>query len=327
MQYDCIEKMGMSSIWYTTDDSYKSHNFCRKLEMSFITRFRQIFNFFKKNREEIHHLEIYPGGKFSGIYAILARYFKLKIICAERGDLLYYKPKYKGGYSLLTRFSMLITYKLAHVVWYREFYMLEILKRIGVKQCIFIPNGIKVSDEQNKKKDLDFLWVNRVIPERNANWFVQNLSNDSFSATRNVLIGLLFQETKYKDLEQKLIEDKPDNLELLSFSNPKEYYQRSKFFVLPARIVYVNNSLLEAMSFGVIPLVSDTQESDKIVINGVNGFVFENSQEAFLDCMQKVSALSKEEYESISKAARAKIIADFSDEVYLQRLEKMYTEI
>jgi hypothetical protein len=93
-----------------------------------------IISYFKKNQAELHHLEVYPGGRFSFVYVLLSWYFGVPCICAERGDLLYFK---KGGYDLFTRISMWICYKLSDIVWYREPYMLALLEKINVRNVFF----------------------------------------------------------------------------------------------------------------------------------------------------------------------------------------------
>ncbi len=325
LQFNCIQKLGLQSIWFVTSPKDKPDIIT--LEASFLNRIIQVFSFLKKNKKCVKHVEIYPGGRFSFIYAVLARFFGLKVICVERGDLQYYKPQQEGGYDKLTRISMFVTYKLAHLVWYREPYMLGVLEKIGVKKLYFISNCVRTKPESKLSNEFTFLWVNRVTTERNAIWFVRNLSHEAFINTKNILLGLLKNQPLFDALQEEVISIRPNNLDLIDYADPTDYLLNSKFFVLPALAVYLNNSLLEAMSYGVVPLISYTTDSAKIVTDGVDGFIFEHTPEAFLACMQKAISLSEVDYQKMSAAAKQKIATDFSEDVYYQRLAKMYNEL
>jgi glycosyltransferase involved in cell wall biosynthesis len=179
------------------------------------------------------------------------------------------------------------------------------------------PNFVK----RNKGK-FDFIWVNRLIEERFSNWFIDALKKPIFINTQNILLGLQNENNQSKYVD----ENKTSNIELISYSNPKEYYENASFFVLPAKIVFANNSLLEAMSYGVVPIVSKAEGTDLIVKDGINGFVFETYEE-FLECMIKAHELSENEYLRLSNNARETIKNDFSVEYYTDNLLKLYKSL
>lgn len=127
-------------------------------------------------KHKAHHIEVYPGGRFAFVYVCLAWLMQKKSIVVERGDLVdwYEKP-------LSLRISMWICYKLSTIVWYKEPYMENILDGIGVKKKFFIHNaGPTVKDVKScLKREIDFLWVNRLIEQRRADWFVDILAKKS----------------------------------------------------------------------------------------------------------------------------------------------------
>jgi len=324
LQNEIVEQNGFIPIWLQCNSNEAKAEGSRKiiLSNSILKRtfylFKQVYN----NRKKIHHVEIYPGGRFAIIFSILCKILNVKIICVERGDLLYYR---KNGYSFLTRVSMYFTYKLANVVWYRELYMKEKLKAIGVKNLTFFHNVTAYPDfTKSTKGSIDFIWVNRLINERFSNWFVDALKNDAFIHSKNALLGL--QKENCSTQANYMKENKPKNLEIFGYINPQYYYQNASFFVLPAKIVYANNSLLEAMSYGVVPIVSNAEGTELIVKNGVNGFVFETYEE-FLQCMIKAHNLSEKEYLSLSNNAKETIKNDFSVEYYTFELLELYKSI
>ncbi|MBN8835557.1 MAG: hypothetical protein ABS68_00515 [Niastella sp. SCN 39-18] len=293
------------------------------LSAGFVSRIQQVHAFFKRNKNQIHHLEIYPGGRISFIYLFLAKWFSLKTICAERGDLLYFK---KGGYDLLTRFSMYCCYKFSNIVWYREPYMKEILEKLRKKNLFFLHNAIPVGTHliQNENKDIDFLWVNRIIPQRKAKWFIKKISTPEFKNTKNILVGIL-QHTKLNSDVAYVINNCPLNLTLVDYTPaPEAYYKRAKYFVLPADVVFANHALLEAMSWGVVPLVSDIGGANLIVEKNKNGFIFEHTETGFNQAMNEALHLDRETYLAYAEASQQKIKETFNTEKYAEKLKVLY---
>ncbi len=284
----------------------------------------QVFNFIRKYARSIHHLEIYPGSVLSFYYLLVGKLFGLKIICVERGDLTYYCSK---EYSRLTRISMRTCYKYSDIVWYRELFMKPVLEKIGSRKLFFLHNAVHIYKDEIlpvSQKSIDFLWMNRVVPERRSDWFVQILKNEFFKSTKNLLIGII-PGSSYKKEQGTIEENKTPNLTIKEFvSNPVEYYKESRFFVMPAEFTFANNALLEAMSYGVIPLISAQQGSELIVENGVSGFIFPHTFEGFEEAMVRVLNLNAIALEEMSKAARQKMISEFSEEKYITSIHEMY---
>lgn len=331
LQLSAIKEFGYEPNYFVTDIKPGSECYFedaaqqQKLEKTFFKRLVQVFFFIKKNRKAIHHVELFPGGRFSFIYVILSKLFFLKTLCGERGDLLYYHQK---GYSLPTRVSMWFCYKFSDMVWYRELYMKAKLEKIRTKGLFFLHNAIEQGADDRQpavKKDIDFLWLNRIIPERKYKWVINILKKAEFKHTYNYMVGLLPESTFVKD--QKYVEQNtPSNLTVKPYTDmPFSFYKRARFFILPADVVFANHALLEAMSYGVVPLISRQPGSDLIVDHKINGFIFEHTEESMQDSMHKAIALSSGEYESYSKNAYQKIKNDFSGTKYIQKLRTLYS--
>ncbi|MBK8710529.1 MAG: glycosyltransferase [Niastella sp.] len=329
LQIELIQQLNWEPVFFVNtyrphfDEYFSSAGAQILLATGFASRIKQVFSFFKKNKETIHHLEIYPGGRISFIYLFLAKWFSLKTICAERGDLLYFN---KGGYDFFTRFSMYCCYKFSNIVWYREPYMKEKLEKLRKKNLYFLHNAIPVESHpiQNEERDIDFLWVNRIIPQRKAKWFIQKLSTPEFKNTKNILVGILQNTILNPDVEY-VIKNSPENLTLVDYtSTPESYFKRAKYFVLPSDIVFANHALLEAMSWGVVPLVSDIGGANLIVEKNKNGFIFEHTQSGFNQAMDDALHLDTETYLAYSKGSKKKIREVFSTEKYAEKLKLLY---
>jgi len=328
-QVEYFNKIGYVFDVFTTDrlkDSKRNlpgGNDLFILEPSFFKRILQIYRYLKKRSNCIKHVEAYPGGRFSMFYVLFSKLFKLKMITVERGDLLYL-----NRYPLITKLSMILCYKFSDVVWYKEFYMKKILDKLKVKNTFFLHNSIKNTSYNTNYLDkrVEFLWVNRIIPERKISWFTDILKENKFKDTKNLLLG--FQDIL--ENEQRRSSSKVlslNNLKVCGYIEPEDSYLSSKYFVLPSDIVFCNNSLLEAMSHGVVPLVSDVEGARLIVEDGVSGIVFEHNKRAFQSAMEKALNISKEQYEIMAKNAVEKVRKDFSYKKWGEKLLAKYKEL
>ncbi len=331
LQTEVIIELGYEPTYFVSTYNIHSAHFFKQpgsqsiLKTGFLKRLHHVNTYFKKNKKSIHHIEVYPGGRFAFLYVLLARVYSIKSICAERGDLLYF---HKKGYPKSVRFSMWFCYKYSNLVWYREPYMKSILEKYN-KNLFFLHNAVKLNNEpvNASERDITFLWLNRIIPERKGDWYIETLAHPQLKETKNYLVGIT-AASAYKNVQEYILKNKPANLSIADFTvNPEQFYKRSKFFVLPAKVVFANHALLEAMSYGVVPLVSDQTGSSLIIDNGKNGFIFDHNKNHFEAAILKAFNLSDEEYNRLSVAAEEKIKNTFSEEKYKAAIKEMYSLI
>ena len=328
-QVKCLNNHNYIAHVFTNDSLgnsahiFNSGNKLYILEKTFFKRFSQIYFFVKKYKKTINHVEIYPTGRFSFIYLLIAKLFKIKSIIVERGGICLYDKS-----DILTKFSMRICYRFSDIVWYREIYdQFDIKKKLigwGSKQLFFLPNAapdVKFYS-RNKSNEFVFLWANRFLKERKTNWVVDfvNESRDS----KSIMLGIMGNN----DEEKYALENQSEYLQVLEYQDPKPYFFKSKFFVFPSDVVFLNNALLEAMAHGLVPLISNVKLSKLIIDNGINGFIFDHNFESFKKAMKKALALSEGEYLKMSNNAIKKVKDSFSFDAwsnqYIKLIEKAH---
>ena len=295
-------------------------NSLKILKKGLFKRIIQVNNFLMQNKDEIHHVEIYPGSRFSFIYLIISKAYKLKSLVVERGDISLYKDKF------FTKFSMRFCYKFSDLIWYRETYKdLDVKKQLtkwGANKIIFIPNAVSLKKiKKNYSFEYVFLWANRFLKERKVKWFVDSVNEIKFS--KSIMLGLM---NKVYDNEKYAVDNKSNYLDVVNYQNPVDFYLKSKFFVFPSEVVFLNNSLIEAMSYGVVPLISNVQNSELIVDDGINGFIFEHSKNGLISAMRKALDLTEIEYKKMSENAIEKIEKSFSYKVWCRSYTDMINE-
>lgn len=107
---------------------------------------------------------------------------------------------------------------------------------------------------------------------------------------------------------------------------PFDLYKRAKFFLLPADIVFCNYALLEAMSFGVVPIVSRVEGTSRIVKEGIDGLVVPNTLDGLKIGLRRSLSMG-DEWKNMSTAAYMKIKHAFSIEDWAKKLLALYHTI
>ena len=328
-QLDHLNALGYAFDVFTSDALGDSEanlpagNTLTRVAPGAVARTAQVWRYLAANRHRLNHVEVYPGGRFAALYAALAKLHRIPVMVVERGDLLY-----RDRYDASVRASMALTYRLADVVWCREFYQERALRRGGIPRVFLLANAVAAPVEiaAPDERVVEFAWVNRLIVERKARWVADALAHPDLAEARTVMLGIQPGTTdpataaQQDDLQARRL----PNLELLPYADPQWLYRRARFFLLPSDIVYCNNALLEAMAHGVIPLVSDVEGARLIVDHGVDGFVFPHSPEGLRMAMAAARALSPAEYRRMSLAAAAKMRTRFSAERWAHQLASEY---
>lgn len=294
-----------------------------RLTRSPLARLNALARYFRSAGSTIHHAEIYPGGRFAWVYLAMARRAGVPTIVVERGDLLGFATA-----SWPLRAAMRLTYRHADLVWYREPYAERELARLGAPELAFLPNAVAIPGElaPPEARDIDFLWVNRFIPERRADWFIEALGSPALQRTRALLLGLLPPEgldPAARAAQARVLATR-DGITIGPFSPPAPAYARSRFFVLPATIVYGNHSLLEAMAHGVVPVVSRAHGVERLVQDGHNGILFAHSREGLQDALERAQSLDEGTRCRMAVAARDTVLRAHSPPAYADALEAIY---
>ncbi len=302
-----------------------------QLESSPWARVRQVWRFLRLNRRTLNHVEIYPAGRFAAVYALMSRWFKIPILVVERGALLQYQ---KRTYDWSTRFSMRLCYQLADRIWCRAPYMQSAFDEWGLGQKTFLlPNAVPVPDQEPgplQGRDIDLLWANRLIPEYHPEWLVDLLRD--LSKERSLRCEILgFSVGGVSTGTDPRLEDRVrvklsriPGVHCRDYTDPRPYYERARFFLLPSEVVFANFGLLEAMSYGVVPIVTFDGASDQIVQDGVNGVLTSLDREGWLDGVKRAVNFDESAWQQLSRAARSTIEHQFSTDVWGRRLLEEY---
>ena len=91
------------------------------------------------------------------------------------------------------------------------------------------------------------------------------------------------------------------------------YYQKSKFLILPSYIEGMPTVVLEAMAQGVPAISSKVGAIEKVISSDEDGFLFEKGDRESLEhALKQALAMSEDEYHTMSEHVVIKIKTDFS---------------
>jgi glycosyltransferase involved in cell wall biosynthesis len=273
-----------------------------------------------------HHVEFYAVSHLSIPYLIMLKLLRQKFLVVERGDI-----SVISGYNPVVRAGMKLAYRLADLILYKEVYMAEPLRRLCSTPLAMVPNCVDerpVAD--GAARDIDFLWVNRIIPQRRAEWATAAMADERLADRSLLMLGLEERATLESDIangQERLRAAAGRNIELRGFLDPEPLYRRARYFCLPSTIVFGNNSMLEAMAAGVVPVVTEAPGVELIVEDGVNGIITPFDREAYREGVVRAAALGDEQWRAMSRKAVETVREKYSPQAWTSLMSDVYARI
>ena len=286
-------------------------------------------------KNNVHYCEYYYTAPFLQMIVVLIalKLFRVKVISIYRGGEIFYWD----GHSAAKKLFLKMANRLSHRIAYKEMYMPELLKKNGMfpRDSVYhLANSIEyreLSSDYIAQKENILLFHNSFKEWRHPDFLVDVIHRLKEETGDFKLILAGYREGA-DDGIMKVINNKikeyglSDFVELYGFASndPEYYYKRSKIFLLPSELVYCNYSLLEAMNFGVIPVVSDLDEDSNLIIDhGVDGYVLPNNADDWSKAILAILS-SSSRFERMSKKANLKIFNSFNSR---KRFEKYHSFI
>jgi len=275
-------------------------------------RLARIIKKFAPMYVEIYYRGHTDSGFRQWLYVIICRISHTMNAMILRGELYY--VDYLRFYQ---RFFYRRALNATDFVLYRETYMPSALKKLNVRneKVIFDPNKVNVKPFKSPPKTFEILYLNSFHKYRNVDLLVKAipivlLSCQNFSV-RIVGAQTVSELDWLRQLSSKLGVDSYVTVEFWT-SDPVRYYSNASIFVLPADVVYLNFSLLEAMERGLTPIIADVTDANKIINNGYDGYICDKNEK---DIAERIIYLLKnpDVLSSMGRRAHEKVEREFND--------------
>ncbi|AEH51662.1 glycosyltransferase family 4 protein [Pseudothermotoga thermarum] len=323
--------------------------------------FKTLKVFWSLLKEKPDYLEIYDYSVLTFPIIIFSKILGINTSIVIIGWELYRNDPFANRRKNLIQrlkdnLKRLLTWKALHfvdLIIVKEFHSLQIIlkqKKLENK-TIFQPNCIPLPEWETIKRiserEIHILWLNRIHRVKKAKdlvtaiGFFEEQYQHVYGNKPNVRVKIVgfnvlnrtpSMDPEYEYEVLKAVEEHnkkfSTKIEVLPFTdNPHEFYRNSKIFVLISEIVFLNYALLEAMSYGMIPIISKGEGYEKVILENYNGFTFEygNVEELARKIFQ-VLTLPSDLAEKISENAYNTVKENFSIETWVKNVMKARIE-
>jgi glycosyltransferase involved in cell wall biosynthesis len=230
------------------------------------------------------------------------------------------------------------TMDMQELVFFEGMPSLEIVRRISNTPLAFFPNYL--ADDLldgdavlRSKEAINILYFGRIAPDKNIHVCIDafNILCGKYDNMHLTIIGGYTRAVEYGKRIEKLIQDSPNKEKIEWIGNSpfeliKEKMKTHHFFIFPTheKAEGHSNSLTEAMSQGLIPIVSDWHFNRAIV--GNNELVVDGYEpQSYADRIDVI--IKDNNLEDLSKLMRQRIKENFLESVVLksvgEELEKV----
>lgn len=208
----------------------------------------------------------------------------------------------------------------------------NIYKRNNKNDTTYIPNGVNIENPTrlnklkrfNIQKDEYILFLGRLVPEKGIHTLI-----DAFKQLKTTKKLLIAGDATHTEEYVKKLKLQAEDDKRIIFTGPlygeekNEAYSNAYAFVLPSTIEGMPIVLLEAMSFGLCPVVSDIKENLEVTRHCIP-FKTRNASD-LKDKLQKIIANPKLK-DRIGKEAKRQAIAEYSWDRIAEKTYKLYGE-
>ena len=163
----------------------------------------------------------------------------------------------------------------------------EYFKKTYNRETIFIPNGVNkpelleaniIKTKWSLEKDNYILFVARIVPEKGLDYLIEAYKNVENKINKKLVIvgGSSHSATYFEEVRNKCAGD--ENIIMTGFQSGDtlaELFSNAYLYVLPSDVEGMPISLLEAMSYGNVCLVSDIPENKDVIDS--DSFTFKRS--------------------------------------------------
>ncbi len=203
------------------------------------------------------------------------------------------------------------------------------LNQIHSSKTINIPNGVNLMKLNNSKFEYPrkIIFSSRLVPQKNIEAILNylcHIENNLKDFEINIYgngpeYDKLFSIGKsFKKLKFKIIRDS---------RKPYINFKYGDIFINSSSYEGISNSLLEAMSCGLVPLVSNIPGNLRVIEDGFNGFSFNfKYKDSFLKSLNLIINSDKL-YKEISKKSYETIEKEFDFSIVVKKYKLLYKKL
>lgn len=307
------------------------YSFISKSEYKVVNYIKSFFIPFKiskklKNQDIIHQHQLLG----SWIAIILKTILKIPLLIRTGYDMYLFSLHENKSfyiqylYKLLTKLSFRLS-NIYTITSNSDAIFLKENLNIDSNKLRIRPNFI----EENKSKLFDqresnkILSVGRLEDQKNYLFLINSLRN--LSNWQVDIVGSGSQKRALEKIADE-VELKVNFVGNLKYEELERLYQNYKFYISTSKFEGNPKTVLEAMSFGCVPIVSNISNHTEIVKHNFNGFVFDLNESSIIKIFEN-EIVSLDNLETISQNVSKSLINTNSLEKIANLVHQDYLEI
>ena len=265
----------------------------------------------------------------------LAKLFGKKTVATIHG-LDWQRAKWGGFATRFLLFGEKIAAKYADEVIVLSHNVADYFEKTYHRKTIYIPNGIEepVIREPNiirHKWDVKggdyFLFLARIVPEKGLHYLLNAYRNLDTDKKLVIVGGSSHSEEYYNEMKELAKQDvRVIMTGFLQGEELEEWFSNAYAYILPSDIEGMPISLLEAMSYGNLCIVSDIPENTEVT--GEWGLSFEKgNEESLRSRLADALKMNSEQYESFKKGAKESVLKRFCWDNTVEQTLEVYEKV
>lgn len=213
-----------------------------------------------------------------------------------------------------------------------------VMQRFGAKDVSALPNCVDLTDAkafaQEKVKDkrtlpLHIGYLGRIEPNKGMTELLKACMKlkDSGMDFRLSLAGKEQNEGEYLSEFKRQLGDKFCYEGVVSGQQKQDFLRRLDVFILPTYFEGLPMSLLECMSYGIVPVTTAVGSIPQVVKDGVNGLLIKvHDAESITEALRQLDE-NRDLLLKLGREARNTIFDKFSMEGYVKKLNDIYRKL
>ncbi len=186
--------------------------------------------------------------------------------------------------------------------------------------CLHVPNGVEISEEPIEFSNENLITVSRLVSWKNLDVVIEAAA---LAQVKLTIVGSGPEEKYLKGVALSVDAD-VNFLGQLNSDDTLKAMGLAKYFVQVSDYEGLSFSLLEAMSRGLIPIVSNVPGNTSVVTNMINGVVINTSKEELVLALNEMIA-NDELCMRMSHQARSDVISKYDGKKLRARVIDMLT--
>ena len=207
-----------------------------------------------------------------------------------------------------------------------------IQRRFRSNNIFVLPNAVDIPETtrtSNFHKPLNILFIGRIAASKGVEYIIEAaVKMKGRVPFRLIFAGEEEKKDKYIPYAKKRLgEDYFQYVGIISGQAKTDLFNKCDVFLLPSFYEGLPISMLECMSFGIVPVVTNVGSISSCVTDEENGLIIsQKDSDVIIDAIKELSR-DRQLLDQLSQKARETIREKFSPEKYIKTLSQIYDQI